>query len=97
MSSELRPICNTDASSGDGGCRKKTLTDAEIELTVYKSSNDNPEHLRIVRFYDEEQYREFMFLTNAMDLTAQQIANLYRNRWQIELFFKWLKQNLKIK
>ena len=38
-----------------------------------------------------------MFLTNAMDLTAQQIADLYKNRWQIELFFKWLKQHLKIK
>ena len=38
-----------------------------------------------------------MFLTNAMDLTAQHIADLYKNRWQIELFFKWLKQHLKIK
>ena len=76
---------------------KNILTDAEIELTVYKSSKDYPEHLRLVRFYDEEQGREFMFLTNAMDLTALQIANLYKNRWQIELFFKWLKQHLKIK
>ena len=73
------------------------LTDAEIELTVYKSGRDYPGHLRLVRFYDEEQNREFMFLTNAMDLTAQQIADLYKNRWQIELFFKWLKQHLKIK
>ena len=38
-----------------------------------------------------------MFLTNAMELTAQQVADLYKNRWQIELFFKWLKQHLKIK
>ena len=76
---------------------KNILTDAEIELTVYKSGKDHPEHLRLVRFYDEEQDREFMFLTNAMDLTAQQIADLYKNRWQIELFFKWLKQHLKIK
>ena len=76
---------------------KNILTDAEIELTVYKSGKDYPEHLRLVRFYDEEQNREFMFLTNAMDLTALQIADLYKNRWQIELFFKWLKQHLKIK
>lgn len=76
---------------------KNILTDAEIELTVHKSSKDYPEHLRLVRFYDEEQGREFLFLTNAMDLTALQIANLYKNRWQIELFFKWLKQHLKIK
>jgi len=76
---------------------KNILTDAEIELTVYKSGKDYPEHLRLVRFYDEEQNRVFMFLTNAMFLTAQQIADLYKNRWQIELFFKWLKQHLKIK
>ena len=76
---------------------KKILTDAEIELTVYKSRKDYPENLRLVRYYDEEQDREFMFLTNAMDLTAQQVADLYKNRWHIELFFKWLKQHLKIK
>ena len=76
---------------------KNILTDAEIELTVYKSRKDYPENLRLVRYYDEEQDREFMFLANAVDLTAQQIADLYKNRWQIELFFKWLKQHLKIK
>ena len=73
---------------------KNILTDAEVELTVYKSRKDYPENLRLVRYYDEEQDREFMFLANAMDLTAQQIADLYKNRWQIELFFKWLKQHL---
>ena len=76
---------------------KGILTDAEIELTVYKSQKDYPEYLRLVRFFDEEQGREFMFLTNAMELTALQVADLYKNRWQIELFFKWLKQHLKIK
>ena len=76
---------------------KNILTDAEIELMVYKSRKDYPENLRLVRYYDEEQDREFLFLTNAMDLTAMQIADLYKNRWQIELFFKWLKQHLKIK
>ena len=76
---------------------KNILTDAEIELTVCKSRKDYPENLRLVRYYDEEQDREFMFLTNAMDLTAQQVADLYKKRWQIELFFKWLKQHLKIK
>lgn len=76
---------------------KNILSDAEIELTVYNSRKDYLDNLRLVRYYDEEQDREFMFLTNAMDLTAQQIADLYKNRWQIELFFKWLKQHLKIK
>ena len=76
---------------------KNILTDAEIELTVYKSHKDYPENLRLVKYYDEEQDREFLFLTNATDLTARQVADLYKNRWQIELFFKWLKQHLKIK
>ena len=76
---------------------KGILTDAEVELIVYKSQKDYPEYLRLVRFFDEEQGREFMFLTNAMELTALQVADLYKNRWQIELFFKWLKQHLKIK
>lgn len=76
---------------------KNILTDAETELTVYKSHKDYPENLRLVKYYDEEQDREFLFLTNATDLTAQQVADLYKNRWQIELFFKWLKQHLKIK
>lgn len=53
--------------------------------------------LRLVRYWDEEQKREFAFLTNAMDISAQQVAELYKNRWQVELFFKWLKQHLKIK
>ena len=76
---------------------KGILTDAEIELTIYGSQKGYPAHLRLVRFFDEEQGREFMFLTNAMELTALQVADLYKNRGQIELFFKWLKQHLKIK
>ena len=76
---------------------KNVLTDAEISLTIYKSHMDYPENLRLVRYYDAEQNREFLFLTNAKHLTAIQVAELYKNRWQIELFFKWLKQHLKIK
>ena len=73
------------------------LTDAEIVLTVYGCQKAYPEPLRMARSLDDEQGREFMFLTNAMELTAQQIADLHKKRWQIELFFKWLKQHLKIK
>jgi hypothetical protein len=76
---------------------KNVLTDARILLTGYLSSKRYPEELRMVRYWDEEQGREFVFLTNAMNLSALEIANLYRNRWQVELFFKWLKQHLKIK
>lgn len=76
---------------------KNVLTDARIRLTGHLSSKRYPEELRMVRYWDEEQGREFVFLTNAMSLSALEIANLYRNRWQVELFFKWLKQHLKIK
>ena len=76
---------------------KNILTDAVIEFTEYYSFRKYPERLRLVKFYDEEQDREFAFLTNAFHLTALEIANLYKNKWQIELFFKWLKQHLKIK
>ena len=76
---------------------ENVLSDAEIELTGYYPSKYYPKRLRLVRYHDPEQNREFMFLTNAMSLTYLQIANLYKNRWQVELFFKWLKQHLKIK
>ena len=76
---------------------ENVLSDAEIELTGYYPSKHYPKRLRLVRYHDPEQNRDFMFLTNAMSLTSLQIANLYKNRWQVELFFNWLKQHLKIK
>ena len=76
---------------------KNVLSDAQIMLTGFYPKQHYPEPLRLVRFYDEEQDREFLFLTNAMNISALQVANLYKNRWQVELFFKWLKQHLKIK
>lgn len=77
--------------------QKNILSDARIRLTGFYSEQHYPEDIRLVRYWDEDQKREFTFLTNAMDLTAQQIADLYKNRWHVELFFKWLKQHLKIK
>lgn len=76
---------------------QNVLSDMLIELTGFYSSQYYPEPLRLVRFWDEEQEREFAFLTNAMHISALQVAELYKNRWQVELFFKWLKQHLKIK
>ena len=73
------------------------LTDSVIELTDVNTQKKYPKKLRLVRFHDDEQDRDFAFLTNAFHLTSLEIANLYKNRWQIELFFKWLKQHLKIK
>ena len=73
------------------------LSDAEIELTGYYPHQYYPESLRLVQYWDEELNREFTYLTNAKHLSALQIANLYKNRWQVELSFKWLKQHLKVK
>jgi len=67
------------------------------KLTGFYVSKEYPEKLRRVKFYDDETKRTFVFLTNNFDLTAEQVALLYKNRWQIELFFKWIKQHLKIK
>ena len=75
---------------------KNVLSDTLIELTGFYPKQYYPERFRLIRYWDEEQKREFMFLTNALSLTSLQVANLYKNRWQIELFFKWLKQHLKI-
>lgn len=76
---------------------KNVLSDARIELIGYYPKKHYPNELRLVRYWDDEQKREFMFLTNAMHLTSIQVAELYKNRWQVELFFKWLKQHPKIK
>lgn len=67
------------------------------KLTGFYVSKQYPKKIRRVKFYDAEFNRTFVFLTNNMDLTAEQIALLYKNRWQVELFFKWIKQHLKIK
>ena len=76
---------------------KNVLSASIIELTTHKSRNDYPEQLRRVEYYDEEQNRHFVFLTNAKDISALEVALLYKNRWSVELFFKLLKQHLKIK
>jgi len=55
-----------------------------------------PEKLRKIKFFDEEHKKTLIFLTNNMDLKAEEIASLYKHRWKIELFFKWIKQHLKI-
>ena len=76
---------------------KNILSDCEIELTGYYSQKAYRERIRMVRFWDEDDQREFIYLTNAKQISALQVAELYKNRWQVELFFKWLKQHLKIK
>jgi hypothetical protein len=76
---------------------KNVLSDVTIELTGFYPKKYYSESIRLVRYWDEEQKREFTFLSNAFHISALQVAELYKNRWQVELFFKWLKQHLKIK
>lgn len=76
---------------------KNVLSDQTIELTGFYPKKYYPEPIRLVKYWDEEQQREFIYLTNAIHISALQVAELYKNRWQVELFFKWLKQHLKIK
>jgi hypothetical protein len=71
--------------------------DQTIVLTAPKAREDYPQHLRRIKFYDAEHDRHLVFLTNNFDLPALTIAQLYRCRWQVELFFKWIKQHLRIK
>jgi len=71
--------------------------DQKIKLTGYYSKKDYPEYLRRVKFYDVQTGITYVFLTNNFILPAITIAQLYKERWKIELFFKWIKQHLRIK
>ncbi len=80
----------TDRSSG-------IICDQLIAMNGYYVAKDYPEHLRRVRFKDPETGKNLVFLTNNTTLPALTIAALYKCRWQVELFFKWIKQHLRIK
>ncbi len=67
------------------------------KLEGFYTKKDYPEKLRRIKYYDSESKKEFVFLTNNFELEATEIAMLYKKRWEVELFFKWLKQHLKIK
>ncbi len=76
---------------------KGVLYDQTIMLNGYYAAKDYPDKLRIIKFRDEQTGKVFVFLTNNFHLQATEVAQLYKNRWDIELFFKWIKQHLKIK
>ena len=67
------------------------------KLTGVNSKRYYPDKIRRVKYFDRENDRTFIFLTNNMDLDATEVAALYKKRWEVELFFKWVKQHLKIK
>ena len=71
--------------------------DQTIILKTFYSLQGYPQPLRRIRYFDENLGKRFVFLTNDFDLPAVTIASLYKSRWQIELFFKWIKQHLRIK
>jgi len=71
--------------------------DQTVLLTTHYPAKNYPEPLRRIRFYDAEKRKRLVFLTNNFELPAETIADLYKSRWHIELFFKWIKQHLRIK
>ncbi len=71
--------------------------DQTIVLTGFYSQKDYPDKLRRIRFRDPDTQKRFVFLTNNFTLAPLTIAKLYRARWRVELFFKWIKQHLRIK
>jgi len=73
------------------------LCDQIGKLETYKSKKEYPDKLRRIKFYDEEINQVFVFITNNTVLEASEIALLYKKRWEVELFFKWMKQHLRIK
>ena len=73
------------------------LYDQSIMLNNHYASKDYPVKMRRIKFKDEQTGKEFIFLTNNFKLKASDITQLYKHRWKIELFFKWIKQHLKIK
>lgn len=71
--------------------------DQTVKLSNYYAAKDYPEYLRRIKFYDSENKKHYVYLTNNFDVPAMQIVILYINRWKVETFFKWIKQHLKIK
>jgi len=71
--------------------------DQSIRLLVTKSRKQYPEKIRRIKYYDHEKNITLVFLTNDFEMGAMEIATVYKSRWQIEVFFKWIKQNLQIK
>ena len=70
--------------------------DQIIKLNNFYSRKHYPEKLRRVKYFDHETNTHYIYLTNNFEIDAKKIADLYKHRWQIELFFKWIKQHLRI-
>lgn len=71
--------------------------DFTIKLTTHKSKKFYPEPIRMVTYHDSETGNDVEFITNNFEISALEVANLYRHRWDVEVFFKWIKQNIVVK
>jgi IS4 transposase len=89
---QLRRVYSAPVDRGTG-----IICDQTAVLTGVTSSKDYPEYLRRIRFKDPETGKTLVFLTNNFTFPAMTICALYKRRWQVELFFKWIKQHLRIK
>ena len=85
--------------NGNEELEENILADERVIFGDYNTMEKKkyPKKLRRIKFYDVEKKKEYTYLTNNFNLTAKQVADIYKDRWQIEIFFKWIKQNLKIK
>lgn len=70
--------------------------DQTIKLKRYYPRKNYPEKLRRIKYYDAEANQRYTYLTNNFEIDAKKVADLYKHRWQIELFFKWIKQHLRV-
>jgi hypothetical protein len=92
VNTKLRRLYSAPVDKSTG-----VVCDQIVVPVIVKSANAYPEKLRRIKYYDKELGKRLIFLTNNFSLDARTIANLYKCRWQVELFFKWIKQHLRIK
>ncbi|WP_319526007.1 IS4 family transposase [uncultured Desulfosarcina sp.] len=89
---KLRRLYSSPVDKSSG-----VICDQTVRPVVYKSAIGYPEKLRRIKYFDTETEKRLTFLTNHFELEARTVADLYKSRWQVELFFKWIKQHLRIK
>lgn len=90
---KFKTLCQMEIAEATSGI----IEDSRIRVTGYKSSRLYPEDMRFVRVYDPDNDTIVDFISNNFEVSALEISNLYRHRWDIEVFFKWIKQNITVK